>query len=60
MLTDDAASVPNYEITDRFLALVEQQIYEAPEYYLWTHKRWKTIIEQKSKYPKSLYIVLLK
>ncbi|WP_262732902.1 lysophospholipid acyltransferase family protein [Gaetbulibacter sp. NE] len=31
----------NYEITDIFLKLVEQQIYEAPEYYLWTHKRWK-------------------
>ena len=33
--------VPNYEITDEFLKLVEQQIHEAPEYYLWTHKRWK-------------------
>lgn len=46
LLTDDATSVPNYEITDRFLSLVEQQIYEAPEYYLWTHKRWKNIIER--------------
>ena len=31
----------DYEISDIFLKLVEQQIYEAPEYYLWTHKRWK-------------------
>lgn len=31
----------NYEITDIFLKLVEKQIHEAPEYYLWTHKRWK-------------------
>ena len=31
----------NYQITDTFLKLVEQQIHEAPEYYLWTHKRWK-------------------
>jgi KDO2-lipid IV(A) lauroyltransferase len=31
----------DYEITDIFLRLVEQQILEAPEYYLWTHKRWK-------------------
>ena len=31
----------DYEITDMFMKLVEQQIYEAPEYYLWTHKRWK-------------------
>ncbi|SFN80611.1 KDO2-lipid IV(A) lauroyltransferase [Bizionia echini] len=32
---------PNYQITDKFLDLVEEQIHEAPEYYLWTHKRWK-------------------
>ncbi|PWI29043.1 lipid A biosynthesis acyltransferase [Flavobacteriaceae bacterium LYZ1037] len=32
---------PDYSITDQFLELVEAQIYEAPEYYLWTHKRWK-------------------
>lgn len=31
----------NYEITDLFLKRVEDQIIEAPEYYLWTHKRWK-------------------
>lgn len=31
----------DFDITDIFLKLVEKQIYEAPEYYLWTHKRWK-------------------
>ncbi len=31
----------SYQITDIFLKLVEDQINEAPEYYLWTHKRWK-------------------
>lgn len=31
----------NYKITDKFMDLVEEQIKEAPEYYLWTHKRWK-------------------
>jgi KDO2-lipid IV(A) lauroyltransferase len=41
VLSENASKVPNYEITDKFLKLVEQQIYEAPEYYLWTHKRWK-------------------
>lgn len=41
VLSENAKEVPNYEITDKFLTLVEQQIYEAPEYYLWTHKRWK-------------------
>ncbi|REG99539.1 lysophospholipid acyltransferase family protein [Flavobacterium aquicola] len=41
ILSENAKEVPNYEITDQFLKLVEQQIHEAPEYYLWTHKRWK-------------------
>ena len=41
VLSTDVKNVPDYEITDAFLKRVEQQIYEAPEYYLWTHKRWK-------------------
>lgn len=41
VLSENASEIPNYEITNKFLKLVEQQIYEAPEYYLWTHKRWK-------------------
>ena len=41
VLSENAQEVPDYAITDKFLKLVEQQIYEAPEYYLWTHKRWK-------------------
>lgn len=45
VLSENAKEVPNYEITDRFLKLVEQQIYEAPEYYLWTHNRWKHMKE---------------
>lgn len=32
---------PLFEITDRFLRLLEEMILEAPEYYLWTHKRFK-------------------
>ncbi|MBT8284779.1 MAG: lysophospholipid acyltransferase family protein [Flavobacteriaceae bacterium] len=30
-----------HEITEKFLRLSEQQIREQPEYYLWTHRRWK-------------------
>lgn len=41
ILSENPVEVPNYEITDRFLELVEKEIYEAPEFYLWTHKRWK-------------------
>jgi Kdo2-lipid IVA lauroyltransferase/acyltransferase len=41
VLSEDVKSVPNYNITETFTRKVEQQIYEAPEFYLWTHKRWK-------------------
>jgi len=40
-LVDNPKEVPNYQISDEFLRRVEKQILEAPEYYLWTHKRWK-------------------
>jgi KDO2-lipid IV(A) lauroyltransferase len=40
-ISDDPKTVPNFEITTLFLREVEKQIYEAPEYYFWTHKRWK-------------------
>lgn len=37
----DPRAVPDYGITDVFIKEVERQIQEAPEYYFWTHKRWK-------------------
>jgi len=40
-MVDNPKEVPNYELTDMFFKMVEQQILEKPEYYLWTHKRWK-------------------
>ncbi|MDT0557488.1 lysophospholipid acyltransferase family protein [Ichthyenterobacterium sp. W332] len=40
-LAENPNDFKDYEITDLFLKLVEDQINEAPEYYLWTHKRWK-------------------
>ncbi len=40
-ITETPKDYANYKITDAFFKLVEQQIYEAPQYYLWTHKRWK-------------------
>lgn len=40
-ITDNPRSIPDFEITNVFLREVEKQILEAPEYYFWTHKRWK-------------------
>lgn len=40
-IVNNPKSIPDYEITDAYLKEVEQQILEAPEFYFWTHKRWK-------------------
>jgi Kdo2-lipid IVA lauroyltransferase/acyltransferase len=40
-ITENVKDVPNFEISEEFIRRVEKQIYSAPEYYLWTHKRWK-------------------
>ncbi|MCB0460586.1 MAG: lipid A biosynthesis acyltransferase [Flavobacteriaceae bacterium] len=41
LLTDNPNNFDNYELTDNFLKKAEQQIIETPQYYLWTHKRFK-------------------
>lgn len=33
--------LPEYEGTKLFYQELEKQLYEAPEYYFWIHKRWK-------------------
>jgi len=40
-ITDEAGQEPPFMITNNFLTELEKQIKEKPEYYLWTHKRWK-------------------
>jgi KDO2-lipid IV(A) lauroyltransferase len=40
-ITRSGKETEKNEITEQFLQLSEKQIRERPEYYLWTHKRWK-------------------
>ncbi len=41
LLTEKPKEIPDYEITDMYLNLLEKQIRANPEYYFWTHKRFK-------------------
>jgi Kdo2-lipid IVA lauroyltransferase/acyltransferase len=41
LITDNASEYPNYELTDIFLEKIEKLIRKQPEYYFWTHKRFK-------------------
>ena len=40
-LAENPNAYKDYQLTDMFLREVEKQIYEDPEYYFWTHNRWK-------------------
>jgi Kdo2-lipid IVA lauroyltransferase/acyltransferase len=37
----DIKQIPNFQITDHYMQLLEEQIKQAPEFYLWTHNRFK-------------------
>jgi KDO2-lipid IV(A) lauroyltransferase len=41
LLEENPANSPHGEITEKHTRRLEQQILTQPEYYLWTHKRWK-------------------
>ncbi|WP_422351660.1 lysophospholipid acyltransferase family protein [Flagellimonas sp.] len=41
VLSENPEKLPEFELTKAFLKEVEASIYEAPEFYFWTHKRWK-------------------
>tara|TARA_R110001583_G_scaffold39773_2_gene127441 strand:- start:1019 stop:1801 length:783 start_codon:yes stop_codon:yes gene_type:complete len=41
LIGDDSTKYPDYKLTDIFLEKVEKQIRANPEYYFWTHKRFK-------------------
>jgi len=50
VLAEEPNTVPDYEITDAFLREVENAIKKAPEFYFWTHKRWKHRNKVPTKY----------
>ena len=41
ILTETPIEVPDYQITDTFTELLEKQIKTKPEFYLWSHNRFK-------------------
>ena len=45
-LTHRPKEVPDYELTDRITHLLEEMIKERPDFWLWSHKRWKRTKEE--------------
>ncbi|TYP96725.1 KDO2-lipid IV(A) lauroyltransferase [Tenacibaculum adriaticum] len=46
LITEDAPSFKNYDLTELYLKITEKHILKQPEFYLWSHKRFK----HKNKY----------
>jgi KDO2-lipid IV(A) lauroyltransferase len=41
LITDNPKTLPDYQLTDQYVQLMEACILRDPAYWLWTHKRWK-------------------
>jgi len=41
MVCEDPRTLENHEITDRHIQILEKLIREEPQYWLWSHRRWK-------------------
>lgn len=46
LITAEPKSLPEGEITRRFFYMLEQSIREQPQFYLWSHDRWKRTKEE--------------
>lgn len=40
-LSDNPKEYDDFKVTEKYFKMLEEQIRQKPEYYLWTHKRWK-------------------
>lgn len=49
-IVEKSKEVPDWEITEKYFRLVEENILRAPEYWLWTHNRWKRNLEGLKQY----------
>ena len=46
LITRDPKQTKDYELTDAYFRLLEESICRAPQYWLWTHNRWKRTHEE--------------
>jgi KDO2-lipid IV(A) lauroyltransferase len=41
LICENPKDVPEFDITRKYLAMLERSILQRPEIWLWSHKRWK-------------------
>ncbi|MBO7628692.1 MAG: lysophospholipid acyltransferase family protein [Bacteroidales bacterium] len=49
-MVEESKNVPDWAITEQYFRLFEQTIRRAPQYWLWTHNRWKRNLEGLKRY----------
>lgn len=49
LIEESPKDVPLYEVTDKYIASIESQIRKAPEFYFWTHRRFKHMNKKPAK-----------
>ena len=45
LITDNAAAMPQFEITDTYTRMLETTILRQPSIWLWSHRRWKNKVQ---------------
>ena len=48
-LADHSKDVPDFGVTESYFRALEQSIHRQPEFWLWTHNRWKRTREEYNK-----------
>ena len=46
LITREPQKMGDYEITDIYFCMLEESIHRAPEFWLWSHNRWKRTREE--------------
>ena len=41
LITDNPKALPDYQLTEQYIRMMEASILRDPAYWLWSHKRWK-------------------
>ena len=47
--------LPEWEVTERYIRLLEKTIQRQPEYWLWTHNRWKRDLKGLEEYNRTVH-----
>lgn len=48
-IADHPKELPQFKVTEQYFHLLEENIYRAPQYWLWSHNRWKRTREEFEK-----------